>query len=1462
MRYTLRPVIFPLLLGAIATPGMALDRPWIADTFFYWYTWDYAQETGDWMGQGVHNTPLEGYYDSRTFRDNRRSLHTASEWGLTHHFMDYWAPDWKGEGGEMREAIVMRAAESLRREGYDIWMSYYQDGQNFEMADFARNVSEKRDVYQWLRDFARSPVWPKIDGQPLQLVYGRNGTPKTTLNHAGFRRFLIMRYGSIAALNRAWGSNYRDFDQIEMTFGGRGHLRASSIEYQYRIWEEAWEKLNGLVKKEFGFPGMRASFDVGYHPYMDFGFADYARVFGGPHSYGGIFGPPDQEDVERYIHASMARKYNTVFFDHFKNYYFDWDIRVPGTAFLPDPYCFDRFWVGALARRSEALLHLSWNEWWEGSNLEPSREFGKTFCEKNLFYATLMKLAFASIHNAEREAKIGVLVNDWRLASGSPFQEELYGTIQTLRRLCVPFDLVPDGLATAETLDRFQLVIAPAYSAGLGQNARGEPIAEVLAKWLRGRTRRLVISHHPSLAATFGLRETSPPAAIADSHGPDMNVFIDVGAEGDEKFLRAGYSQRESWGRAPNPADPRSTFRWTPGVGNETSLLVPASTNRDHVLRVVGRAIWPNKITLVLNGREVKNVEMSPGDVRLEIAVPAAAIGAMPVAALDLRFADVNVPGKKAPATYPGEERVCNLMLESLQWSTANVAADTRKQQYTFAADAIRLAGETRTGQAGTLPYGGDVFGREGGVKLSAAVQPRAFFDTASTKILSVVERGNVPRDLLVPAGPSQVIYVNGPLSEIESETYWLPVVRNWAHVAFDRYAAGEHCMVNRLSAGDTDLVMAFNQDIAQARELRFSIPHSGSPLSEAAVLARDGKTYQRLDASVASGAVTARDAMRYYAVYQFAFSPVKVETPPLVLQPGERKKFAVRVSNLTSQPISGRIEPAAVIPTISGPPVPVALLPNESKSVDLEIAAAPTADWGRKTIYLALAFNNRRAVVFRDLVVEKPADVEVTSVVIDAKRPRVILSVPKNPYGATAALSGAKVTLAGRTLLLDPIRARDSVAVEFAPFDLHNSERPELRPETLRIELPEPRKGKIIERNVFLARVPDKLSGPPGAVMAAVVFNPRAKPLDKQPVLARWPGDWSEPLTVRTDAGIEVPCQPNSRYGGAPNWFLADVPARAQRTYYLCRGEPKATSDLRCLAEGLGTGKGTLKVENAKMTVVLSEAAGGTVTSFRSAKTGRDYGRKSFGINYGTFSKHDPANPVTNTVDFIQEQKVRQEDTPGQIEYLNKGPAFVQAGVLWYDRRIAVKQHYEFFAGQPYFKVTTITNPKDLKGEQELVVFNAQLQPHKLSKTYPDFPGEASDAEQPHFGWRMGNWVPDCAGFLAPPQFDESISLIAKHSGLKGIRQGFWPRERPKPGKREIGQIELLADTAHTPNSVIYVLLHEGHQIVAERFQADLALPPEVLVVENRRVNGELKMPPPGLGPAAEPAIVPGPKP
>ncbi|MCR4411415.1 MAG: hypothetical protein NUV77_03195 [Thermoguttaceae bacterium] len=1424
-------ILLAAAIVAATGPAAALDRPWIGDVFFYWYTWDYDRELGSWIG-GIHNTPLAGYYDSRTLRDNRRSLWQASEWGLTHHFMDYWAPDWKGEGNRMREAVVMEAAESLRKEGYDIWMAYYQDGQNFEMAEFSKNVSEKRDVYQWLRDFARSPVWPKLDGRPLQLVYSRNGSPKTTVDHAGFRAFLRQRYGDVAALNRAWKSAYGGFDEIEMSFSGRGPLRAASIDYQYRLWQREWEKLDSLVQREFHLPGMRASFDVGYGPYMHFGYGEFARVFGGPHSYAGIFGPPHDEDAQRFLQATIARKYHTVFLDHFKNYYFDWDIRVPGMAYLPDPFHFDRFWVGALARRSEALLHLSWNEWWEGSNLEPCREFGKTYCEKNLLYATLLKRAFDSIHQTEQTAQVALLVNDWRLASAAGHEDELYQTVQTLRRLCVPFDVLPDGLVTTERLAPFRLVIAPTYGCGLGANAAGEPIAEVLRRWLSGGSRRLIVSADPSMAALVGLKETAPPTAASNVRGDDLNVFVDVGAESDDQFLRLGFSQRETWGGKPSTgADPRRTFRWTPAVGDETTFFLPASPNRDHVLRLCGRAIWPNRIDLIVNGRQTASREAPAGEVRLDFAVPAASVGATPMVSLALRYAKSNVPMKEAPAQYPGEARVCNLALEWAQWSTSNVAAETRTPRYTMPEDSIRLTGE--------------VFGRSRGTAISAPVQPRPYLDTSRARVVSALARGDIPRDVLVPVGSSEVLYVNGPLSEVQSEAYWLPLVQQWGKADFARYAAAPQCMVGRLWSGDTEFVVAFNEDIAQARPLRMAIESRGLPLSEAVALTRDGRMFEPLETRPDGDLVRATDTLRYYGAYQFVRSPVRIATPALAFEPGQSREVLVEATNLTDKPVRGTIAAGAVIPTISGRPAAVELGPGEKKTVAVPIAVAATADWGRKTIYFDLDFDGRRAVALRELVVLRPAEPELAETVLDGERPRVAVRAATSPYGKTAPLDG-RLSFRGRAYPL-AVPEGQQVTLELEGRRPAPGDQPVLQPETLRIEFSPPRATAPIEREVFLAQKPAKYHAVADAVAAIVVFNGRAAPLVRE-LVSFAPPTGQGPWCVRTDDGKPVAGQvwnlgetldvpPAGQGASARVAFLADVPPRAGRVYYLCRGSADAATDLRCAAENLGSGKGTLKVENARLSVVLSEAAGGTVTSLRSARTGRDYGHKSLGVDYGTFSRHDPAKPSTNTVEFIHEKKTRQEDAPGRIELLSQGPAAVAARVSWADAKVRVEQVYVFPAAQPYFFLRQKVRPIDLAGAEELVALDARFRPNRLTKSYPNFVGVPSATPQPHFGWRMGTWVPEYATLLAPNHFDESISLvIPRQTGLVGVRQGFWPARRPEAGKCEAAQVEYLANPATGSEADVYVLLHEGHQIVAKRFLSDLRSPPRVEMVELNR--------------------------
>jgi hypothetical protein len=472
-----------LLVLAIggATPALALDKPWISNTYFYWYSWDYARDWGAWLG-GVYNTPLRGYYDSGRYDDNLFGLRQTAEWGMTHHFMDYWGPGWLGENGEPREEVLYRATQAVRDEGYDLSMSVYQDGTDFDMAQFSRNLDPGRDTEFYVSRWGKSPVQPTVNGKPVYLIYGRNGTPKVTATTEGFQDYLRLRYSSIEALNKRWGSSFAAFSDIRFDLGARGHQRAEGIKYQYRLWQDEMELGNAKAQQKWGLPGCLYSWDVGYQPLNGYGFSDQDRVFGGPHSYGGIFGVPHAEDTERFIQAAVAKRYDTIFFDTFKNFYHDWEIRIPGIAYPPSFSAFDRFWVQSLAHYSEALVHLSWNEWWEGSNLEPCYEYGKIYCEKNLLYSTIMRQCFDSIRQWNRGARVAVLLNDWHWLAGGRHPEDIYACVDALRRNNIRFDLIPDDFVTLPELNRFSVVLAPSGAVGFGYNAADEPIADLLLR--------------------------------------------------------------------------------------------------------------------------------------------------------------------------------------------------------------------------------------------------------------------------------------------------------------------------------------------------------------------------------------------------------------------------------------------------------------------------------------------------------------------------------------------------------------------------------------------------------------------------------------------------------------------------------------------------------------------------------------------------------------------------------------------------------------------------------------------------------------------------------------------------------------------------------------------------------------------------------------------------------------------
>ncbi|OIN98148.1 hypothetical protein AUJ67_09040 [Candidatus Desantisbacteria bacterium CG1_02_49_89] len=812
-----------VLVFAMLAPGvvMALDRPYIAVTFFYWYTWDYKNEKGGWIDGGVDNTPLFGYYNSPSLEDNYHSQWLASEWGVTHHFMDFWGQGWKAKDGKApRETVVMQAAEQLQKEGYDIYMSFYQDGKKFNMSDFSQNISDPKnnDVRFWLDNYAKSPVWPKWQNKPFWLVYGRNGSPKQTTDNSGFKEYLKARYGdSIDKLNKIWGTEYSTFDEITLKYT-KGWNRAESINYQYSVWQKSMDEMNRLAKEKYGWAGLIPSFDVWCDPFMGYGYSNYHKAFGGPHSYGGIFDRPETQDAQRLIQSAVARYYNTIFWDTYKNYYCDWNTesRIPGFKFFPEPFHFDRFWVGNLMRHSEAMVHLSWNEWWEGSNLEPSFEYGKKFCEKNLFYATVMKECFESLRDCAKGAKTAVLLNDWSWLAGSNSVADLYGVIQSLRLFDVAFDLIPDDFVDAAKLENFSLVIAPSNGTGFGSNKDGKSIAKILQEWVEKIPgRRLVVSSCPEFAQYLGITEGTDKVKGADKKPLDFlakekdkntawtilgeadqssNLRIAATGEGDVKAVKKG--GRFAKTATENPTSKDSKYMYF-DVDNG----------------FISNASWPKvKMTVEYFDEGSAQISMFYDSCDQEYqAYPGYPPGTWKPAEENIALED---SGQWKSITYN---------IEDARFSNNCNGMDFRFNipgsfEFTVGKVTIEKIGEPEA----LVLHSPEIFGEESGKPISLAMPKHDTHNFGKGKPVTYYNSDLCARDAVFAKGKGEVLFVNDLAGILEYKPYWEKVLSNWAKVDLPKTVYGDNVRGTRLFSGGTSILLAYNYNQLQIANCKF----------------------------------------------------------------------------------------------------------------------------------------------------------------------------------------------------------------------------------------------------------------------------------------------------------------------------------------------------------------------------------------------------------------------------------------------------------------------------------------------------------------------------------------------------------------------------------------------------------------------------------------------------------------
>ncbi|MBI2923394.1 MAG: hypothetical protein HYY18_20240 [Planctomycetes bacterium] len=116
---------------------------------------------------------------------------------------------------------------------------------------------------------------------------------------------------------------------------------------------------------------------------MDTPDLDLARAGGGLHSYNPVF--TDLEPLRsEYQSASFASRVNGLLFAAtVVPGYDDTFVRTPGGRRARDGgKLYDAFWEAAIASEPDWILVCSWNEWHEGSEIEPSKEDGDLYLKK------------------------------------------------------------------------------------------------------------------------------------------------------------------------------------------------------------------------------------------------------------------------------------------------------------------------------------------------------------------------------------------------------------------------------------------------------------------------------------------------------------------------------------------------------------------------------------------------------------------------------------------------------------------------------------------------------------------------------------------------------------------------------------------------------------------------------------------------------------------------------------------------------------------------------------------------------------------------------------------------------------------------------------------------------------------------------------------------------------------------
>ncbi len=555
----------------------------------YYYPW-YGGEP--YRHVGWH--PDFQYDNQRSPEQIREVLRAIADHGINQAAYSYW-----GDGSLPLYETHMREAETLLREGWPLYLSPYMEPPTIQK-DFASPDAQQYNVDRlthFLGSVGSSPAFCRLGDQPFTDIYVTYYVPDETDDD--FRAFLRDRYGSPERLRAAWamldypealrGAAVPDdglpagWDGVTLAAARPGTVAfADRQELRARRLKQGWQAVLDGVKQRTGldtrYTGDNSNTIVSPTRYMD------ALTGLGWYSFSYAMANPTRRPK---LMSEIAKYTGTDFQYTISPGYVDRQQRWPGARVEHDPFLYEYAWVKALQTLPEGIMILTHSEWFEGSIIDVTREYGRKPYETTELYASVFKAAYDDAFRHKRARKpIAVVFNEWATYGVNERGRNLgdvYGLIKALECLSVDFDVIPESFLSAEELAGRKLLLVPSCGLSLHPDK-----AQLLADWVRDDANaHLITDATPFWAAakaTLGDQLLLAGERLGDRLAA---AFDDAWSRGEvpepqlrylEKLVTTALDQSEVWWEGKRPSTSYEMARGPVVWAGDTAIVTVANT--------------------------------------------------------------------------------------------------------------------------------------------------------------------------------------------------------------------------------------------------------------------------------------------------------------------------------------------------------------------------------------------------------------------------------------------------------------------------------------------------------------------------------------------------------------------------------------------------------------------------------------------------------------------------------------------------------------------------------------------------------------------------------------------------------------------------------------------------------------------------------------------------------------------